>query len=60
MEIKLDGEQVGEAIIDYINKELDTKIKAIDYPVVEIGKKSHELDFSTSVSVYIYREATNE
>ena len=59
MEIKLDCEQVGEAIIDFINKELDTKVKAIDYPVVEIGKKSHELNFNTSVSIYIYREVDN-
>ena len=60
MEIKLDGEAVGEAIIDYINKQLDTKVTAIDYPTIEIGKNSYELNFETSVNIYICKEVNND
>jgi len=60
MEIKLDGEAVGEAIIDYINKQLDTKVKAVDYPMIEMGKKSYELNFETDVSVWVYKEVNND
>jgi hypothetical protein len=59
MRITLDGETVAEAIMDYINKELDTKVSAVDYPMIEIGKKSYELDFETEVSVWVYKELTN-
>ena len=56
MRIVLDGEAVHEAIIDYINKQLDTQVKGIDYPVLEIGKKSYELNFETDVSLWITKE----
>jgi hypothetical protein len=60
MRIVLDGEAVGEAIIDYINKQLDTKVRAVDYPIIEMGKKSYELNFETDVSVWVYKEMNNE
>lgn len=60
MRIVLDGEAVGEAIIDYINKQLDTKVKAVDYPMIETGKKSYELNFETDVSVWVYKEVSDE
>jgi hypothetical protein len=60
MRIVLDGEAVGEAIIDYINKQLDTKVRAVDYPIIEMGKKSYEINFENDVSVWVYKEVNNE
>ena len=55
MRITLDGEEVTEAIIRYISTELGTKVSVIDYPTIEIGKKSYELNFETDVSLWIYK-----
>jgi len=55
MRVKLDGEQVTEAIIRYINTELGTEVSVIDYPTIEIGKTSYELNFETDVSLWIYK-----
>jgi hypothetical protein len=60
MRIVLDGEAVGEAIIDYINKQLDTEVKAVEYPMIEMGKKSYELNFETDISVWVYKEVSDE
>ncbi len=55
MEINLNGEEVNEAIIDYINKELKTKVAGIDYPIFEVGKKNYEVNLDTTIRVYVYR-----
>ena len=56
MRVKLDGEEVAEAIIRYISTELGTKVSAIDYPTIEVGKKSYELNFETDVSLWVFKE----
>tara|TARA_E500000318_G_scaffold31690_1_gene31494 strand:- start:1997 stop:2182 length:186 start_codon:yes stop_codon:yes gene_type:complete len=56
MRITLDGETVTEAIIDYINKEFDTKVGVIDYPTIEIGKKSYELNFETDITLWAFKD----
>ena len=60
MRVKLDGEQVTEAIIKYINTELDTEVSVIDYPTIKIGKTSYELNFETDVSLWIYKQNNDQ
>ena len=56
MRVKLDGEEVTEAILRYLSTELGTEVSAIDYPTIEIGKKSYELNFETDVSLWVFKE----
>ena len=58
MQIKLDGEQVAEAIINYINQELDTDVKALDYPNIQIGNNNYELNAETDISLWVVKEKT--
>lgn len=58
MQIKLDGEEVTEAIINYINQELDTDVKAIDYPSIQIGKNNYELNLEADISLWVVKEKT--
>ena len=60
MRITLDGEEVTEAIIRYISTELGTKVSVIDYPTIEIGKKSYELNFETDVSLWVFKENNDQ
>ena len=56
MRIKLDGEEVTEAILRYISTELGTELSAIDYPTIEVGKKIYDLNFETDVSLWVFKE----
>ena len=58
MIIKLDNEQIAEAIAGYIKKELSADVSFIDYPMLETENKKNKisytlLDHNASISVYV-------
>lgn len=58
MIIKLDYEQIMEAIAGHINKELSADVSFIGYPELEIENKKNKisytvLDHNASISVYV-------
>jgi hypothetical protein len=56
MRVKLDGEEITEAILRYISTELGTEVSVIDYPTIEIGKKSYELNFETDITLWAFKD----
>lgn len=64
MEIRLDGEEFAEAISAHINKNLNTKVKLVDYPTLELQSTAKNktkteyftIDESSYVIVYAYTE----
>ena len=64
MEIRLSGEDVSEAIAAHINESLNTKVKFVDYPTLELQRtvknktktEYFSIDEDSFVCVYAYAE----
>jgi|10_taG_2_1085330.scaffolds.fasta_scaffold288111_1 hypothetical protein len=64
MEIRLDGEELAEAISAHISERLNTKVKLVDYPTLELQRTAKNktkteyftIDESSYVIVYVYTE----